>query len=255
MKKILPLIFIFGLSIGQLFAQQKDTIAMRLANPLGYITLPFQNNFDFNIPPTNGFRYTLNLMPVFPFHLGEKLNIINRVVLPVISQTHIYGNTNQTGLGDLLINTFLSPKNGELIWGIGPSFYFPSGFPEELSAKKWAVGPGVIAVRQTRKWMIGAMLFHIWTFAGSKTRPDFSYSYFQPLAVYTMKSGWGVGLTSEIGMEWKNNVINGAIILSGHKLVNINGQLISLALGPKLYFGNFNRPAYGIRATLNLLFP
>jgi hypothetical protein len=117
------------------------------------------------------------------------------------------------------------------------------------------VGPGIIAVRQTRKLMVGAMLFHLWTFAGSKIRPNFSYSYFQPLIVYTIKRAWGVGLTSEIGMEWKKNVTNGAIILSAHKLVKINGQLVSLVLGPKLYFGNVNRPAYGIRATVNLLFP
>jgi hypothetical protein len=255
MERLIFLLAFLFLTSGTLYAQKADMIKTRLANPLGYISVPFQHNFDFHIPAGNGFRWTLNLMPIFPFNLGKKLNIINRVVLPVISQVNIYGTTHQTGIGDLLINTFLSPKKGKIVWGVGPSFYFPSGFPEELSAKKWAVGPGVIAVRQTRKLMAGAMLFHLWSFAGSEKRPDFSYSYFQPLIVYTLKRGWGLGLTSEIGLEWKKRITNGSVILTGQKLVDIGGQLINLVLGPKIYFGNYNTPGFGFRASLNFLFP
>jgi len=248
--------FVFNAILaGSIYSQNTDFLLQRQANPLCYISFPFQHNFDISIPQNKGFRWTLNLMPIIPVSLGKKIELINRIVLPVISQIHVYGNTNQTGIGDLLINTFIAPKTGRFVWGIGPSFYFPTGYPDELSAKKWAMGPGIIAAIQTRKLMVGGILFHLWSFAGSTQRPDFSYSYFQPLLVYTIKYGWGLGLTSEIGLEWKRRVTTGAIIFTGQKLVKIGGQLINFVLGPKVFFGNFNAPGFGFRASINLLFP
>ncbi|MEI7980166.1 MAG: hypothetical protein WCI71_00845 [Bacteroidota bacterium] len=240
---------------GSLYSQPADWFKLRRANPLCYISVPFQNNFDINIPSNNGFRWTMNLMPIIPLGLGKKAEFITRIVLPVINQIHVYGSSSQTGIGDLLINTFISPKKGRIVWGIGPSFYFPTGFPQELTAKKWAAGPGIIAAIQGRKIMAGALLFHLWSFAGSSQRPDFSYSYFQPLVVYTIKHGWGLGLTTEIGLEWKKRVTNGAVILTGQKLVRFGKQMINFVLGPKYFFGNFNAPAFGFRASVNLLFP
>jgi hypothetical protein len=196
----------------------------------------------------------MNLMPVFPINLSKNLSIVNRIVLPVISQSNIYGKTNQTGLGDLLLNTFIFPNTGNIKWGIGPSFYFPSGFPDLLSAKKWAVGPGVMVAEQKRKLLIGAILFHLWSFAGSAERPDFSYTYFQPLAVYTIRNGWGVGATTEIGYNWGKNITNGSLIITAHKSIIVSGQIANLSLGPKFYFGNYNAPKYGFRATINLIF-
>ena len=253
-KFILVILFTF-VSAGSLYPQQTEWFKQRQANPLCYISVPFQNNFDISIKPTNGFRWTMNLMPIIPVGLGKKLELITRIVLPVINQIHVYGNTSQTGIGDLLINTFLSPKTGRIVWGIGPSFYFPTGYPQELTAKKWAAGPGIIAAWQGRKLLAAGLLFHLWSFAGSEKRPDFSYSYFQPLLVYTLKHGWGLGLTSEIGLEWKKRITNGSIIFTGQKLVKIGGQLINFVLGPKLFFGNFNAPGFGFRASVNLLFP
>jgi hypothetical protein len=113
----------------------------------------------------------------------------------------------------------------------------------------------VIAAIQTRKVMVGALLFHLWSFAGDDQRPDFSYSYFQPLVVYSIKHGWGLGLTSEIGLEWKKLITTGAIVFTGQKVVKIGKQIINFVLGPKLFFGNFNAPQFGFRASVNLLFP
>jgi len=253
--KIIFWVFLAFFSWGTLFSQEVSVLAQRHSNPLCYSSFPLQSNFDLNVAPNHGFRWTLNLMPIIPISLGKKLELITRIVLPVVSQYHIYGNTSQTGVGDLLINTFLSPKLGRVVWGVGPSVYFPMGFPKELSAKKWAAGPSVIAAVQTRKIMAGALLFHLWSFAGDVNRRDFSYSYFQPLIVYSLRHGWGLGLTSEIGLEWKTRVTSGAVIFTGQKLIKIGKQLINLVLGPKVFFGNFNTPGFGFRASVNLLFP
>jgi hypothetical protein len=255
MKDFIPGLIFLCLTNATLFAQSADPALKRPPNPLEYISVPFQNNFDFNIPQNNGFRWTMNLMPIIPVSLGKKFNFTTRAVLPVISQAKIYGETSQTGIGDLLLNTFLSPRGGKIVWGVGPTFYLPIGFPEELSAKKWAAGPGGIAAMQTRKLTLALLVFHMWSFAGSKERPSFSYSYVQPLMVYMIKRGWGLGLTSEIGLEWEKNITTGAIILTGQKTLKIGCQVINFVLGPKLFFGNFNAPEFGFRASVNLLFP
>ena len=222
---------------------------------MGYISVPFQNNVDFNIEPNNGFRWTMNLMPIIPFSFNKELNVLNRIVVPVIVQDNIFKNTTQTGISDVLINSFISPKGSGVVWGIGPSVYVPVGFPQELTSKKWGLGPGFIAMKVSGRLTLGALIFHLWSAAGSNTRPDFSFTYFQPVSLYNFNDGWGIGLSAEISNEWKKNVTNGSIIFQGSKLTNISGQLVNFVLGPKIYFGNIKKPVMGIRAVVNLLFP
>lgn len=90
----------------------------------------------------------MNLLPIIPFSLNENFNAINRLVVPVIHQKDIFQNKSQTGISDLLINSFLSPKNSSIVWGIGPAISIPTGFPEELTTKKWGAGPNVIAMKK-----------------------------------------------------------------------------------------------------------
>lgn len=238
-----------------IYSQNKVDIAKRLSNPLGYISVPFQNNIDFNIPKNNGFRWTLNLLPIIPFSLNKNIEVINRLVVPVIYQNDIYKNKSQTGISDLLINSFISPKNSSIEWGIGPALSIPSGFPEELTTRKWGAGPNVIAMKTKGRFIIGALLFHLWSLNENNTRPDYSFTYFQPVSLYNFNHGWGIGLSAEISNEWIKKTLSGAIIFQGSKLLNISGQLVNFVLGPKLYFGNFNKPELGIRASFNFLFP
>lgn len=248
-------LIIASLYTGKLFSQISIEKAKKLANPLDYISVPFQNNFDLNIKPNNGFRWTMNIMPVIPFSLNKNWNSINRIVVPVISQTDIYLNKSQSGIGDVLINSFLSPKSTNLVWGVGPAVYFPNGFPEELTTKKWGIGPNVIAMKSKGRLTLGALIFHLWSIAGSNARPEYSFTYFQPVSLYNFNKGWGIGLSAEISNEWKKKVSNGVLIFQGSKLFNLSGQLINFVLGNRYYFGNFNKPEYGFRASINFLFP
>ncbi|MCX6165144.1 MAG: hypothetical protein NTU73_09870 [Ignavibacteriae bacterium] len=254
LKIICIIIFtLFAESI--LFSQNANELARKLSNPLGYLSVPFQNNIDFNIPPNNAFRWTMNLMPIIPFSVNKDWNSLNRIVAPFIHQKDIFKDKSQTGIGDILINAFISPKGTDIVWGIGPSIYFPCGTPLELTARKWAIGPNIIAMKSEGRLILGALFFHIWSVAGDKARPDFSYSYFQPVSLYNFNGGWGIGLSAEISNEWKKKITSGAVIFQGSKMLNIEGQLVNFVLGPKIYFGDFNRPDIGIRASINLLYP
>jgi hypothetical protein len=237
------------------YSQKPEGIAKKLANPVGFLSIPFQNNFDFNIKPIDGFKWTMNLQPIIPVSLNKEWNLISRLSLPFISQNDVLGKTSQTGIGDAVVNIMFSPKKSGIICGVGPAFYLPIGSPEWLSAKKWGSGPSVLVIDQSGRVTMGALYFHAWSFAGSDKRPDFSFSYLQPWITYNFKGGWGLTINSEMIDEMKSKMTNGSVMLTGSKLTRIGGRFMNFVLGPKYYFGNFHKPGYGIRATVIFLFP
>ena len=65
----------------------KDNLEQQIQNPIAsLISVPFQNNVNFNVGPFERSRNTLNIQPVIPFSLNENLNLITRTIVPIISQ-------------------------------------------------------------------------------------------------------------------------------------------------------------------------
>jgi hypothetical protein len=81
-------------------------------NPVAnLISVPFQNNTNFDVGPERGVQDILNIQPVVPFEANEQWNIISRTILPVVfnpSLGPVAGAAN--GLGDPQFNAFLFPK-------------------------------------------------------------------------------------------------------------------------------------------------
>ena len=109
--------FVFLLTLGNVKAQDKraestSDLAKKLSNPIAsIISVPFQNNLDVGIGEFNGSRNTLNFQPVLPFSLSPKINLITRVVLPIISQHDISGSgEKQSGLSDAVASAWFSPS-------------------------------------------------------------------------------------------------------------------------------------------------
>ena len=97
-----------------------EELAKLAQNPVGnLISLPFQNNTNFNFGPEKGTQNVLNIQPVIPISVNDDWNIITRTIIPVISMPSLcpgYARTN--GIGDIQFTAFLSPANpGEWIWG------------------------------------------------------------------------------------------------------------------------------------------
>jgi hypothetical protein len=178
------------------YAQEKpaasaEELAKKLANPIaGLISVPLQNNIDYDIGPYHGSKYTLNFQPVVPIQLNQKLNLITRYIVPIVDQHDITGEGDiQFGLSDATVSAFFTPinsKNG-LMWGAGPAFLIPTGTNDFLSARKWGIGPTAIILKQAAGLTYGFLINQLWSFAGDENRSDVNQMFFQPFLSITGK--------------------------------------------------------------------
>jgi hypothetical protein len=241
-------------------ADQEAELAKQLQNPVAsLISVPFQNNFDFNMGPNDdGFKYTLNFQPVIPVSLGKDWNLIIRTIVPIISQDDVIPGTSQCGLGDIVQSLFFSPKKpaGGMIIGFGPVFLWPSGTDPFLGSEKWGAGPTGLVLKQTGGWTYGLLFNHIWSYAGEADRNYVSATFLQPFISYTTKTKTTFGLNTESSYDWHNSQWTVPINFSISQLVKIGKMPVSLALGAKVYAESpSGGPDWGLRFVITPLFP
>lgn len=241
-------------------AQSADELAKKLANPIAsMISVPIQQNFDFNGGPNkNGFVSTTNIQPVIPIALGPNWNLIVRTILPIVHQERIQP-THESGLSDISQSFFFSPSKpgpGGLVWGVGPVFLYPTATNNKLGGQKWGAGPTAVALVQKGKWTLGALVNHIWSFAGSSNRQNISRTFLQPFVSYALGGGLSIGANTEATYDWVNKTWNVPVNLSVNKLFKVGKQPIQFSIGPKYYIARPNGGSrWGVRATLTFLFP
>ena len=247
------------LTTSAVISQQSDEeLAKKLSNPVAsLISVPFQNNYDWGIGPNDGTKYLLNIQPVIPVSIGKKFNLINRVIVPIISQSNIIGSESQSGMGDILMSNFFSPKVSKIIWGIGPAFLFPTATNDYLGGKKFGIGPTAVILNQSQGWTYGALLNRIWSVAGDKDRNDISTFYMQPFLSYTTKTSTSIGLSSEDTYNWKSKGwASASLLFNVSQLLRIGKLPVSVGLGGKYYFETPALKSYwGGRFTFTFLFP
>ena len=149
--------------------QSAEELAKAAQNPIAnMISLPFQNDTNFNVGPQNRPQNILNIQPVIPFHLGPNWNLITRTIMPVISQPAFApGQDSQFGLGDIQFSAFLSPaKAKEFTWGVGPIVQLPTHTDDRLGSTEWGLGPTAVALRIDGPWLYGALANNVWSLGG-----------------------------------------------------------------------------------------
>jgi hypothetical protein len=235
-------------------------LAKQLQNPVAsLISVPFQNNFEFNLGPNgDGFKYTLNFQPVIPVSLSQDYNLIIRTIVPIISQDDVIPGTSQSGLGDITQSFFFSPKKpvGGLILGFGPVMLYPSATDSLLGTERWGAGPTVLVLKQVGGWTYGALLNQIWSYAGDDQRNYVSSTFLQPFISYTTKTKTTFGLNTESTYDWHNSQWTVPINLSVSQLVKLGKMPVQFALGAKYYAGGpSGAPDWGVRFVVTPLFP
>ncbi len=182
-----------------------EDLAKKTQNPISdLISVPFQNNWNFNVGPRDKTQYVLNIQPVYPMSLNEDWNFIARTIFPVISQPQVVpGGDRETGLGDIIFQGFFSPKeSGKIIWGAGPALSLPTATDDVLGTEKWSAGPAAVALSMNGPWVYGALVQNVWSFAGDDDRGHVSQFLVQPFLNYNLPDGWYLSSAPSITANW-----------------------------------------------------
>lgn len=235
-------------------------LAKKLANPIAsLISVPIQNNWDFNIGPADATKYTANIQPVIPFSINESWNVITRTILPVIHlESPIPGGRDATGLGDVSQSFFFSPKEptaGGWTWGAGPVFLWPTATDNMLGADKVGAGPTAVFLKQQNGWTYGLLANQIWSFAGGRDK-EINSTFLQPFLAYTTSKQTTFTLNTESSYDWNGDQWTVPINLQVSQLIKIGKLPVSIGLGGRYYAeAPDGGPDWGVRFIVQFLFP
>jgi hypothetical protein len=241
-------------------AASTDALRKAAQNPVAsLISVPIQENWNFNIGPSDRTQNVLNIQPVVPVGLGKDWNLIIRWITPVIYQP-VGAQTGFYGLGDMQPAFFISPKRGKLIWGVGPQLLLPTATRTGILGQgKFGLGPSAVALIQPGKWTFGALANNVWSVAGHSDLPDVNQFLLQYFINYNLKKGWYLTWQPTITANWNASSGNvWTVPLGGGvgRIMKLGFQPVNLGLQ---FYGNAVHPSgaspWGMRLQIALLFP
>ncbi|HVH17617.1 MAG TPA: hypothetical protein VNF72_04905 [Myxococcota bacterium] len=215
-----------------------EELNRQLNNPVSSIwSLNFQNNIismknsGEDLPNwhhgNSEWFYNLNFQPVLPLKLTESWNVISRPVFPFYAERPVLDNDefqDEGGLGDITLFSLFSPAQEQsgILWGVGPSFIFPSATKDALGQEKWQAGPAAVALHLGHEWIFGVLGQHWWSFAGADDRPSTNQSNVQYFLYRLLPDQWQVGMGPVMTVDWnadEGNEVTFPIGLGAGKLV------------------------------------
>jgi len=182
--------------------------------------------------------YNLNFQPVLPLPLTRDWNLINRPVFPIFADRPVLesdGFDEVDGVGDIGLESLLSPAKtaGGFLWGVGPTFIFPTASKDELGQEKWQAGPAAVGLHMGKKWIFGAFPQHWWSYAGHGDRKSASQTNIQYFIWRLLPGQWQIGTAPNILIDWKaddDNKLTLPVGLGIGKLTKIGGLPIKFIL-------------------------
>ena len=241
-------------------AEGGEGVSKKLTNPIAsLVSVPFQFNWDMGVGPEDGRRFIMNFQPVLPFSLNEDLNLITRLIAPVVAQPVLTpGGDPSSGLGDFVLSAFVSPKEGGVVWGAGPVVTLPITSDPTLGTGKFGLGPTGVVLKMAGPWTVGALANHVWSVGGDDWRGDVSQTFLQPFVSYTTNSAFTFTMASETTCNWEvdrdRSTVPINLVMS--KLVTVGERPISVGAGVRFYpEAPPGGPEWGFRLNFVLLFP
>jgi hypothetical protein len=241
-----------------------EELAKAVQNPVAaMISVPFQNNTNFNVGPRDGTQNILNIQPVIPFSLGSQWNLITRTILPIIWQPGLTpGQSTTSGLGDLQFSAFFSPvADTGWIWGAGPIAQAPTHTNDRLGNDRWGLGPTAVLLRQQKDnpWVYGALVNNVWSVTSSNTDPRYNNFLLQPFVNYNFAGGLYLTSAPIITAAWEAPSNQrwtvpfgggvGKIFHFGRQPVNMQASAYWNVVAPD------NGPDWQLRLQIQFLFP
>jgi hypothetical protein len=226
-------------------------LAKKLQNPVGdLISIPFQNNTNFNVGPHKGTQDILNIQPVIPIHVNKDWNVITRTILPLVwSPSFQPAQSVPFGTAPTAFSAFLSPKNAVngWVWGVGPIAQIPTISSKTLGSNVWGVGPTFVVVKMAGPIVVGGLVNNVFSLGGTSGPGGTKYSLFtvNPFFNYNFGGGWFVGTAPIITANWIAGGQKWTLPVGAQagRLIKIGGKLpVNLLVGA---YYNALRPQFG----------
>ena len=162
-----------------------------------------------------------------------------------------------TGIGDLrFVDIAILHAGQRFVWGVGPTFVFPTASKRETGQGKWQVGPAAAVAFVPEKWLVGVLVQNPISFAGDRDRKDANAMVLQPFVTYQFGDGWFVRSQPQLFFNWKTGKQTLPLDLGFGRVFRIGRQDMSCFVEP---FWNMTHdgpsPEYGVTIGLALIYP
>jgi len=247
----------------QAMADDTTDLAKASQNPVSnLISVPFNNNFNFDLRPQDKTQYILDIKPVVPIPINHTWNLITRTIIPIIKQPNVQLPYNYIGgMGDINPSFFLTPAHpGKIIIGAGPTFILPTATNKQLGQGKYSVGPSLVALSMPGSWVIGFLTSNVWSVGGQSNRPNVNFYTLQYFINYNFSKGWFLTSAPIITANWNTTSKNrwtvpfgiggGRVFKIGKQAINASLQAYDNVINPRLGGANWQ-----MQFNVSLLFP
>jgi hypothetical protein len=242
----------------------EEELAKLAQNPVGnLISVPFQNNTNFNFGPEGGTQNVLNIQPVIPISVSDDWNIITRTILPIVSMPALSPDIpSLSGISNTTLTAFLSPANpGHWIWGVGPVFQLPTNSNAELGNKNFGAGASfvVLHLEHGSPWVYGFLMNNVWSTTTSKQGGAYNTGLLQPFVNFNFASGFYLTSSPIMTVNWKAQGSQQFTVPMGGgagKIIHLGRLPVNCSLAA---YYSVDKPEYGsnwnIRAQAQFMFP
>jgi hypothetical protein len=195
-------------------AVNTDALRNAAQNPVAsLISVPLQENFNFNTGPADRTQNVLNIQPVVPFSVSKDWNLIVRWIMPVVYQpiavAQVSGPPAQTtgvyGLGDMNPSFFSGAEKEQDNLGHRSDGGIANGNEYDLFGAGETQHGAVGVVLVPPHWTIGALANNVWSVAGHSNRdkPAVNQFLLQWFVNYNMKKGWYLTTSPIVTANWR----------------------------------------------------
>ena len=255
-----------GVAPASVFGQAQEpthdvsALARETQNPLGsLVSVPLQFNFNTGGDLEDRTLFNLNIQPVIPFGGSQNWNVIARTIVPINSVPGP-ADTRYSGVGDIQQQIFVTPARPKgIIWGVGPTFSFPTATATPLETGTWGAGPAVVVVKTTGPFVLGGLISQLWPVSDAGDATETNLFTLQPFVNYNFGHGWALSSGPIITANWNassGNEWNVPIGLGLTRTTVFNRRPMSIGVN---YYHNVLRPdgaaAQQLRFVVTLLFP